>query len=162
MTELIPRESPHGHCIFCEDIRQEVNSKETYVGVFGGPELFVFGQLPANIGKFMIKVYYAQRRTDIIAPVTLVVRMPGDKDNEPSAQAEIDIPAIIRDIPQPAPDVDDPFLAVQLAFLFNPLELMQEGLIEVRAIRGDNSYRLGGLRVRLKPTPTVTPKEAAN
>jgi hypothetical protein len=35
--------SPTGFCVFCEDIRQEINGKQCYIGVFVGNELKVLG-----------------------------------------------------------------------------------------------------------------------
>ena len=111
----------------------------------------------------MIKIYYAQRPSDIAAPVTIQVTLPGDIDGSPSAGIEIDVPALLRDFPAPDPEIEDPFMAVQTALVFNSLEIKQEGLIEVHAIRAGKSYRLGGLRVRQNPAPvTSETKEAAN
>jgi len=159
--EHVPRPSPHGHCIFCEDIRQEINAKESYVGVFAGPDMHVLGKLPTNVGKFFIKVYYSQRPTDAAAPVRLVVMMPGETAETAATQAEIDFPALMRDFPPPSPELDDPFLSIQMVFGFNPLEIKQEGIIDVRAIRDGKSYRLGALRVKSRP-PAEPPTEVAN
>jgi hypothetical protein len=56
----------------------------------------------------------------------------------------------------PAPN-NDPFIGVGLGFEFNPLDIKQEGIIQVSAVKGDKRYRLGALRVVSRP-----PKEAAN
>ncbi len=166
MTEIVPRPSPHGHCIFCEDIRFEVNAKETYVGVFGSGELFILGrQLPTNIGKFAIKTYYCQRRTDVVAPLAIEILMPGDSDDGPSARVDIDLQEVLENLPE-ATDIEDPFLTIQSVFIFNPLEIKTEGLITVRAVRDGKSYRLGRLRVKVNPTPAAPAQppaeEAAN
>lgn len=158
--EAVPKASPHGHCIFCEDIRQEINGKETYVGVFPGSEMFVFGAMPTNIGKLMIKVFYAQRATDPKVPVTIEVTMPGD--DEASATIEIDFSTATEALPPPPTHLDDAFIALQATFIFNPLEVKKEGTIRVRAVRDGKCYKLGSLTV--KPHPDMEPqqKEAAN
>jgi hypothetical protein len=58
----------------------------------------------------------------------------------------------------PSPDIEDPFIGVGLGFEFNPLEIKQEGGIQVSVLKGRKRYRLGTLQV----TSRQQPKEAAN
>jgi hypothetical protein len=152
--------SPTGFCIFCEDIRQEINGKQSYIGVFGGSELKVLGALPASIGKFSINAIFRQRVTDGIEPITLEVHLPGDDDDKPSARIDAAIEDIAAQLPPPAADVDDPFLQVAIGFQFNPLAIAQEGRITVSAVKAGKRYRIGSLRVISEPPPEM--KEAAN
>ena len=157
--ETIQKASPHGHCIFCEDIRQEVNGKEIFVGVFPGSEMFVFGSLPTNIGKFAIKVFYAQLPSDPLVPMTIEVMMPGD--DEASAKIELDLAKAAEAFPPPPDDGDgdDVFMGLQFTFVFNPLEIKKEGVIRVRAVREGKSFKLGSLSV--KPHPVEPQQEEA-
>jgi hypothetical protein len=126
-----------------------------FIGVFTGPELFVLGKLPTNIGKFMIKVHYAQRPTDTVAPVSLMVLLPGETEEKPSAKIDVDVPAMIRDLPPPNPEIEDPFLRLSAVFQFSALEIKQEGLLKVIALRDDKSYPLGYLSVKTKAPDDV-------
>ena len=159
--------TPYGFCVFCEDVRHEINGKQTHVGVILGNDLNILGVLPAAIGKFSISATYRQRQVDGLDPVTLEIHMPGDDDDKPSAQMELSIEEVVARLPPPAPDVDDPIIGLSLGFEFNPLEIKQEGRITVSAIKAGKRYRLGSLRVVSSPL-TVQPqappetKEAAN
>jgi hypothetical protein len=133
--------SPHGFCIFCEDIRQEINAKQTLVGVFPGGDLNVLGTLPAGIGKFCISVAYRQRLTDALEPIIFEVHMPGDDDDKPTARAEASLEEVAAKLPPAAPDIDDPFIGMGLGFEFNPLEIKQEGRIQVSAVKGGKRCR---------------------
>jgi hypothetical protein len=150
--------SPNGFCIFCEDIRQEINNKQTYVGAFLGSDLNVLGTLPAGIGKFCISIAYRQRLTDAIEPLVFEVHMPGDDDDKPTAKAEASLEEAFAKLPPPASDIEDPFIGMGLGFEFNPLEIKQEGRIQVSVIKGGKRYRLGALQI-ISRQPL---KEAAN
>jgi len=152
--------SPSGSCIFCEDIRQEINSKQSYIGVFVGNELKVLGVLPASIGKFSIQATFRQRVTDGFEPVTLEVHLPGDDDDKPSARIDAPFEDLSAQLPPTPADVDDPFFQIVMGFQFNPLTITQEGRITVSAIKAGKRYRIGSLRVFSEP-PAET-KEAAN
>ena len=156
--------TPFGYCTFCEDIRQEVNGKHTYIGVVPGPDLIILGALPSGIGKFSIFVTFRQRESDGLDPVALQVHMPGDDDDKPTAKMDISIQELVEKLPPPAPDIDDPIIGVGLGFEFNPLQIKQEGRIEVSALKAGKRYRLGSLRIisRPPPSPTAEMKEAAN
>lgn len=155
--------SPYGYCTFCEDIRQEMNGKQTYVGVVVGTDLNIQGVLPAGIGKFSIFATFRQRLTDGLGPVVFEVHMPGDEDDKPSARMEFSITDIIANLPAVAPDIDDPFLGIGLGFEFNPLLIKQEGRIQVSAFKAGKRYKLGSLRVISRPpAPLKEKKEAAN
>ena len=158
-TETISKASPHGHCIFCEDIRQEVSGKETYVGVFPGAEMFVFGELPSNIGKFTIKVFYFERPSDPKVPLTIEVTMPGDE--EASAKIDIDLLKATEALPPPPPELEDAFMGLQFSFVFSPLEIKKEGPIRVRAVKEGKSFKLGSLSVKRHPVEPQQ-EEAAN
>jgi len=160
--------TPYGYCVFCEDVRHETNGKQTYVGVIVGYDLNILGTLPAAIGKFSITATYRQRQVDGLEPVTLEVHMPGDDDDKPTAQAQISFEELVRGLPPPPADVDDPIIGISMGFEFNPLEIKQEGRINVSAVKAGKRYRIGSLRVLSRPTVTVRPgpspeaKEAAN
>jgi hypothetical protein len=113
--------SPNGFCIFCEDVRQEVNGKQSFIGVFVGNELNVLGILPTSIGKFSIIATFRQRRTDGLDPITFEVHVPGDDPDKPSARIEGQTENLVAKLPPPPADNDDPFISIAVGFQFNPL-----------------------------------------
>lgn len=153
-------ESSFGYCIFCEDIRQEINNKLTYVGVFFGPELNVLGTLPSNIGKFCIQAIFKQRFADGLESLAFEVHMPGDDDDKPTARQEATVDQMAAVMPPLSTDNDDPFLQVGIGMQFNPLEIRQEGKIQVSVLRAGKRYRLGTIKVRAVPAPVQ--QEAAH
>jgi hypothetical protein len=124
---------------------------------FLGLEMFVFGSFPANIGKFAIKVFYAQRPSDPLAPMTIEVTLPGD--DEVSAKIELDLAKAVETFPPPPTASDDVFIGLQFAFVFSPLEIKKEGAIRVRAVREGKSFKLESLSV--KPHPVEPQQEEA-
>lgn len=152
-------EKSFGYCIFCEDIRQEVYNKVTFVGVFNGPELNVLGTLPANIGKFCIHAVFKQRVNEGIEPLTFEVHAPGDDDDKPTARIEAPSDQILAGLPPPPTDNDDPFLQISTGIIFNPLELRQEGILRVSVLKGGKRYKIGTLRVNA-PGPGPAPEAA--
>lgn len=143
--------TPYGFCVFCEDVRQEVNGKQTFVGVIVGYEITILGTLPTRIGKFSIHTTYRQRVTDGLDPVTLEIHMPGDDDDKPTARAELLIEETVAKLPTPPPDSDDHIFGMGMGFEFNPLEIRQEGRINVSAVKAGKRYKLGSLRVLSRP-----------
>jgi hypothetical protein len=146
--------TPYGWCIFCEDIRREISGKQTFVGVIGSSDLNVLGTLPTGIGKFSVHAVFRQRLADGLDPVQIEIHMPGDDEDKPSAGAELSVEQIAGNLPPPAPDVDDPIMGVAMAFEFNPLQINQEGRIQVSAVKAGKRYRLGSLRVVSRPPPS--------
>ena len=90
--------------------------------------------------------------------------LPGENEENPSARFDIDIPAMVREMPPPSPELEDPFLQVQVVTLLNPAVIKEEGSIRVRAVREGKSYKLGTIQVktRLPDAPPPEKKEAAN
>jgi hypothetical protein len=65
--------------------------------------------------------------------------LPGDGDDSPTAQIEVDFPAMMRDSPKPPMVLKISFshfkpssLSIQTIFSFNPLEIKEKGAIRVR------------------------------
>jgi len=152
--------TPYGYCLFCEDIRHEINGKQSFVGTFVDGEMTVLGAIPAAIGKFCIHVTYWQRFADGLEPVLIEVHMPGDEDDKPTARTEINVEQNFAILPPAPPEVDDPIFGVNFGFEFNPLEVKREGRVLVSAVKAGKRYRLGSLKISA-PGSTDT-KEASN
>jgi hypothetical protein len=150
MTELKPQ-TPGGYVIFCDDIRQEINGKLIYTGVYGG-NMLIAGAPPATLPKLGFSIHYRERPGESDEPVKLQLFYPGVSfDDEPSMEAEIPVEGM-RVQPLPSdPDADDPQVGIVMQFQVSPFEVKQEGRIRVRAVRGDTIIRLGSLMLQFVP-----------
>jgi hypothetical protein len=153
----------YGHSIFCDDIRQEMNGKVTFVGAYTD-HMVVHGAFPCLLPKFGVWIQYNQRPSLVIKPIQFAIFLPTDSDDKPS---------ILLQIPDEQTDqaiAKSGYLAKDLALsedknpvyvglgshtTFSPFIIPSPGLIKVRAIRNDKLVRLGSLAVYAAPGPTV-------
>lgn len=149
-------EKPFGSCIFCDDIRQEVGGKMSYMGAYYGA-LFA-PSFPFTVSKFAIAVTFFEPLEMSVArtwnvPVKLFV--PGDDNALASGEVPIvSKEAIDAQLKSTLPDdLDIPKLVIyQLAFTMAPFIFQMPGRIKMRAIYSDTMIvKLGSLRVELSP-----------
>jgi hypothetical protein len=150
VTIFVPR-SPFGYTIFCDDVRQENNGKFLYIGVYT-TEMIIYGQPPGLLPTFAAIVHYAERADeqgdDIIS---LKMFVPGM--DQPISELPVD-PAAMKSVPLPPPlEVEDRIIRASIPLKFSPFVIPQEGLIKVRAYRGEDEIRLGTLQVKFQPIP---------
>ena len=137
----------YGTTIFCEDIRDEIGGKKTYVGVFGA-DIIINGSLPAVINQFAFCVTFLEPISDAKDPLNIKIFLPSENDDE--VALDIDLPgdrhsnANIGEI-----DPTAEFLCARLSFKVIPLVITHEGYIRVRAYKGEREIRLGSIRVRV-------------
>ncbi|KRA80466.1 hypothetical protein [Altererythrobacter sp. Root672] len=140
---------PYGMTVFCDDIRDEVSNKKTYVGVYAG-EMIVGDGLPAMVPSLGLAIKYLEPFDMPVQPVSIRVFAPGE-GGDSEVLVDVELPA---DRPQrPLGNQTDPlaeFRAHMLDFRFSPLLIKAEGHIKVRAYVGDEEkeIRLGSLRIR--------------
>src|SRR5271169_3055754 len=78
----------YGYTIFCDDIRQEIGGKFSYIGVYNG-FMFIHGSLPVTLPKFCLSITFLQRREILEANIGLRIFLPGETDDDTaSVQAE--------------------------------------------------------------------------
>lgn len=65
------------HCVFCDDIRQEIGNKLSLMGVYAA-DLFIVGKPPIVLPRFGIVVWIIADIDDAIERVTTTVLMPPD------------------------------------------------------------------------------------
>ena len=152
---IVPETAPvpdiFGHTIFCDDIRFEADGKFTFVGAYGG-HMFVRTEFPATLPKFGIHVMFIQRAAVFDPMVSLRIFLPGDAEDAPSIEAEVQNP-----IPTTPTEPVGENVAMGTNMIFAPLQIKEPGLIKVRMLRQGILHRLGSLNVRPFPTVTVTP-----
>ena len=143
---------PTGHAVFCDDIREEVGGKLTYVGVYGNV-MIISAAAPATLSQLCVAV--SVRIEPPIEPLTTTVRILRSDGDEiiAEAQAVIEPPAN----PSSAPSFADAN-SVSFRELFVPIRvagvlITQDCAIKVRAYIGDDEIRLGSLRVIFAEPP---------
>lgn len=137
--------SPFGTTIFCDDIREELGGKSSYMGIYKG-EMIVAAEFPVILPTFAISIQYVEPIDLPIMPVTIRVSLP-----DPTNAAFIDIEMPIEQLRaefMKAVDPDSKFFHNVLNFKAAPLLIAQEGRIYVRATRDGEEIRLGSLKIR--------------
>jgi hypothetical protein len=152
---IISVPSPYGFTTFFDDLRQEINGKFIYSGVYTNGMLVQ--TLPYVIPTFVALVTYRERPGENYLPVTIKMFVPG-----------IDDPVITMPLPmeqlRKAPFDDsidyeglDKIISAQMPLMISPLVITAEGVIRVRAYRGDDEIRIGALRILLAQPPRAIP-----
>jgi hypothetical protein len=144
---VITPKTPYGYTIFCDDLRQEANGKLIYIGVYMN-EMIIFGAAPMLLPTFVAATTYRERPGESDAPVKIKMFVPGSD----AAAAELDLPVASMRSTQFAPETEgeDRMYSVLIPIRSSPIVLRQEGLIKIRAYRGDHEIRLGALLVRFQ------------
>jgi hypothetical protein len=156
-----------GHTLFCDDIRNEVGGKTTYVGVYQA-NLFIHGPLPFVMPKLALSMTLTQRQSKLVTKgVFFRIYLPGDSEDEP-ASIEIEIPedgfgpALDRPDTMTVEGKEAPsFNTSMFNTVFSPIQFRAEGAIRVRAVLGDNYVKLGSLLVQRAPVGPSKKKSAA-
>jgi hypothetical protein len=152
MTIFVPT-TPFGYTIFCDDVRQESNGKLFYIGVYQG-DMIIHVQPPTMLPSFVAIVHYLERPGESGLPVKMKMFAPGA---ESTPIFEFDVPVEqMRSSPLP-PDKEgeDKVLRASIPMKLAPFIVPSEGLIKIRAYRGDDEIRLGTLRVQFQTPPTA-------
>jgi hypothetical protein len=132
-----------GHAIFCDDIRQEVGNKSTYIGIYKSA-LIVEGPLPAILPKLGVVLFWSQTLDEELLPVELEVIVPGY--SEP-VQRHIFDPRQVA-VTSSSLTPEERVLYMEFPVLFSPIELKQAGDIRVVAIRAGKRVHIRRLDVR--------------
>lgn len=146
--------TPYGYTQFCDDVRREINGKASLMGVYAG-DFISYQPLPAEFLKMSLVISYLERPGESSDPVQLAVFMPGDPDNEPSFKFDTPIEEMRARAPELVESDSDPLIHAILFIDIAPLKLSCEGLIKVRAYRGDLEVRLGTLIVKHQPLENI-------
>jgi hypothetical protein len=149
---IITPSLPSGFVIFCDDIRREDNGKLIYIGVYGA-DMLIPGPFPALLPTFCALTTYREAPGETEPPVTLKLFIPGLEEAAATAHVPVEQMRNVR-LP-PATEQSSPSLNSLIQLKISPLILYQEGLIRVRAYRGDDEIRLGSLLVKLLQPPEI-------
>lgn len=137
---------PYGTTIFCDDIRDEVDGKKTYVGVYYR-EMIFDAPFPALVPQFAMAVTLLEPLNVPETPINIKIYVPGDT----SDHTAIDFDLPLGRIDNAATANSDPlaeYAASLLAFKVAPLVIPREGHIRVRAHWNNEEIKLGSIRIR--------------
>lgn len=154
----LPIPAVYGLTVFCDDIRNEVDGKITYVGVYNGNMIFGV-PFPVQMPKLGIAI------TLILAPeedanFAFQVYLPGDQEGAPSITFEAPGEAIRNGIPKTEMAEVDPRFALKVNGVFSSFLLPKEGFVEVRAVRNGEYLRVGRLKVSSTVAPISEPEKS--
>jgi hypothetical protein len=149
--ETAPIPDIFGHTTFCDDIRHEVDGKFTFIGVYSG-SMFVRSAFPVVLPKFGINVMFFQKIAIFDPLVSLRIFLPGDAEDAPSIEAEVQQ---AQASPPIAPLGELAVMGTNM--ILAPLQINEAGPIKVRILRQGILHRLGSLNVQALPPTTVTP-----
>jgi hypothetical protein len=146
--------APCGYTVFCDDIRQEVGGKPSYMGVYMG-RMLIGATFPLAMPKFVCAVHYFETPDAASTPLELRIFFPGDPEDAPTYRMSVSVPQPTLDqlqMPSMEEELDDPRVVLQFPVVFAPFPILQEGILKVRMFRGENEVvRLGALKIETQP-----------
>jgi hypothetical protein len=150
--ELLSDSQFFGDTIFCDDIRFELASKMSFIGIYNAVMYFPPGQeFPITLPKLGLYVRLYMPFKVNPDRIEFMFYFPGDSDETPTLkQAFENIPARQNQIA----NTDEAQMRGVFAvpFVFSPVVLASTGGIKVRAKIGDEIIRLGTLFIRTEET----------
>jgi|SRR5262249_28117087 len=129
----------NGYTIFCDDIRQEVAGKTSYIGVYQD-NLITNAPFPMALPKFgiSITVFYSPLKSKKISEIPFQVFLPGE--DAPALQGAMPLPEISL-------AANEPTVRMTAHLILAPLHLKGPGTVRVEAKIDGSSMELGRLRV---------------
>ncbi|RYY85526.1 MAG: hypothetical protein EOO15_16795 [Chitinophagaceae bacterium] len=143
-----------GHVIFCDDIRQEVGNKLTYVGRYQGT-MELDAEVPAVLPKLGLVVVWTQSLDEELLPVDWELLVPGD--TEPRAKGQFDLRSV--SITESALSPEERILVMETSATLQPFHIVEDGDMRVTAKRGGRTIHLRRITINSKkaePEPEKT------
>jgi hypothetical protein len=135
--------------IYCDDIRQEIGGKLTYVGVYSGSLLTA--AFPVALPKFCVAVTVVVDSFDPLEPLKLRIL----KDDEVLAEREFAASELLELAPSAesaaADAAGDRVQIVNSFFMFTPFQVDTPCVLRVRVMLGNEELRGVGLRIEQMP-----------
>lgn len=154
-------QTPTGYTIFCDDIREEVGGKRTYVGVYSG-DIIVTEPLPVTLSKLALAINLMFSPDDERHDIRLKVYGPGP-DGDDIVLIDGTIPMAAADQLEAIPNVEIPMITANINAILSPFKIEREGNIRVRAYYLNQEIPLGNLVLKYDPNfssnePLIVPK----
>ena len=139
-----------GYSIFCDDIRNEIGGKLSFVGCYNAI-MFVSAQFPLTLPKFCIHMHILSSADRPFRSIIARCYIPDEEDpvvedtiQTPDTVAQVSLLADIeRNIKEPR------YIAASASLILAPLRIQAPGLIRARALidGGPEETKLGSLRI---------------
>lgn len=142
---------PYGHTIFCDDIRQEVGGKLSFMGAYNGDLHIVTGEA-FNLPKLAAGM-------TVVIPEGIEIKEPiafaliHEVDGEPTVLVRALAEGYDLPVSAPAGRV----IRVSLNFQLSPFLVDREAILKARAYVNGEEVKIGALALHLGP-----PEEAPN
>jgi hypothetical protein len=140
----------YGYSIFCDEIRNEVGGKLSFVGCYNAV-MFAAPKFPVVLPKFCIHFHVFSPVTQPYESVLSRCYVPGRTD--PVSEETIEVPTLqdqmnlLASLPKNggAP----PYIVVAASLVFTPFEIPKPGMIQIRALinGGPGELEVGSLTV---------------
>jgi hypothetical protein len=153
---VLPSPDVHGYTIFCDDIRQEMGGKISFMGVYSGT-MFIHGEFPFTLPKFGFGITLMQRREILEPNIQVKIFLPGDAEETPSISTQASetvegtVAAQTAAAVEGLPMGDERVVAMHMHLIAAPLIFKEPGIMKVRALRRGDLIRLGSIRVVSQP-----------
>jgi hypothetical protein len=156
----MPDRDVYGHTIFCDDVRQEVNSKISLMGVWP-PVILVHGTFPFIVPKLCMSVYFYELQKLAFVredEVPILVFGPGQTIDNPNLRAMVPVASkelIDAATKEPTYGSQEPLYAIgNIILMAAPFVIQEPGWVRVRAIYRKDVLSLGSLRFDQGPIPS--------
>ncbi len=142
---------PYGFTLFCDDLREEVGGKTTYVGVYGDA-MYVKPELPFQLPKLHLAIHIFNEPGKIFKTLKIQIAIPGDDAEKPGIEFDVDENQLIK---EKTPDVaDEPtqmrtHIALKLGMI--PFPIKDYGRLRVSALWNGDYVSLGSLAIAPAP-----------
>ncbi|MDI4659532.1 MULTISPECIES: hypothetical protein [Cobetia] len=129
--------------IFCDDIRQEIGDKNTFVGSYSGE--LIAQRLPIVLPKLCVVVFciYDTKQQDTDASITIEILL----GNEKIASAEYPLKEVYSE------NSDNGSNVIQANFIFTPVEINKPNILRAIIREGDKVHENMGLIIRSTTPP---------
>jgi hypothetical protein len=140
----------YGYSVFCDDIRNEVGGKLSFIGCYNAV-MFVEPRFPFVLSKFCAHVHLVSPASQPYRSIVVRCYAPGQEEpilEEPiAAPAPLDQMKLVAEL-EPA-HAAPRLIVAATSLIFSPLRIEAPGLISIRAVvdGADGELGLGSLRV---------------
>ena len=141
---------PGGFVIFCDDIREEVNGKFTFVGTYAG-EMTIFGAAPVILPKICVAVRLRVNPAALPQHIVFKITKETEQDSDTLLEAPLDAPAPPEQFKFPENIGGDGFKFIEIGFNTELVGITFPDIstIRVRALIGEDELRVGALTVKV-------------
>lgn len=139
----------HLETVFCDDIRQEVGNKLSYMGIYFSE--MTIPTAPLVLPKLCVAIKAVTAATDPFQSIDMqLVKVKNGEETLLASTGQISMPT------DASPEVDGvPMMVFQSMFMLNPFQIDEECTLRVKAITEREELRGLGLRINVVQPPSI-------